>query len=251
MQGKTDWFENEAFWLSYAPIMFDDAHWAEAAGVAKACADCAGLSKGASVLDACCGPGRLSIELALLGLNVTGVDLMEPFLAAARESVLAEGVTATFLKADMRTFTAEKPFDLAINVYNSFGYCATPAEDALILRSVYNALSYGGTFVLECISRETAVKYFTEGEWFYRAGKTVLTEFAVEGAWEGLSSTWILIDNNDGSRIEHTFVQRLYSAPELRDTLRTIGFTNVQVYGGFDFSPYDQHARTMVLVAKK
>ena len=42
-----------------------------------------------------------------------------------------------------------------------------------------------------------SVKYFTEGEWFERAGKIVLTDFSVEGAWEGLRSRWILIDKKE------------------------------------------------------
>ena len=120
-----------------------------------------------------------------------------------------------------------------------------------ILENVFRSLKKGGTFILECISREIAVRYFTEGEWFERAGKTVLTHFDVVGAWEGLRSKWILIDNKDGSRLEHEFVQRLYSAAELRDKMLEIGFESAEVFGGFSLSPYDQNAKTMVIVAKK
>ncbi len=94
-----------------------------------------------------------------------------------------------------------------------------------------------------------AVRNFIEGEWFERAGKTVLTEFTVEGAWEGLRSRWILIDNKTGERFEHCFVQRLYSAAELRKLMLGCGFESVDIYGGFDLSKYDQNAKTMVLVA--
>ena len=96
-----------------------------------------------------------------------------------------------------------------------------------------------------------AVKYFTEGEWFERAGKTVLTEFSVDGAWEGLRSRWILIDNATGSRTDHVFVQRLYSAVELKRILIAAGFSSCEIYGDFDFSPYNEKAKTMVLVCRK
>ncbi|MCR4626673.1 MAG: class I SAM-dependent methyltransferase, partial [Treponema sp.] len=92
---------------------------------------------------------------------------------------------------------------------------------------------------------------FTEGEWFEREGQTVLTEFTVEGAWEGLRSRWILIDNKSGKRFEHEFVQRLYSAADLRQMMLNAGFSSAEVFGNFDLSPYDQNARTMVIVAKK
>ncbi len=246
---KKEWFENQDFWLQYGPIMFDEQHWAEAGGIAQRCCDIARLKKGNSVLDACCGPGRISIELALCGMNVTGVDITQPFLDAASETAEDEGVSLTLINHDMRTYEAEKPFDAAVNIYNSFGYCDSIDDDTKILKQIYKSLKDGGAFILECISRETAVKYFTEGEWFERAGVTVLTEFDVVGAWEGLRSKWILIAP-DGKRIEHEFVQRLYSAAELRDRLLDIGFKTAEVYGGFDRSPYDQNAKTMIISAR-
>lgn len=249
MSGK-QWFEKEDFWLNYGPVMFDEHHWAEAHGVAEAITSIAGLKKGSRILDAGCGPGRISVELALLGLDVTGVDIIQPYLDAAKETADDEGVSVTLLNQDLRTFATEKKFDAAINVFTSFGYCETKDEDLMIVRRIFDSLRDGGTFILECVSREIAVQYYTDGEWFERAGMTVLTDFGVVGAWEGLRSRWILIDKN-GKRLEHEFVQRLYSAPDLRDELKRIGFSSVDVYGGFGLSPYDHSAKTMVLVAKK
>lgn len=248
---KTEWFEKEDFWSNYGPIMFDAARWAEAPAVADSVCKIAGLGKGASVLDAGCGPGRISVELAARGLEVTGVDLIQSELDAAAESASAEGVDLELIKADLRSFTSEKKFDCAINLYTSFGYCDTIEEDVRILKSIYNSVRDDGFFILENISREIAVKDFTEGEWFERSGKTVLTDFGVVGAWEGLRSRWILIDNKTGERIEHEFIQRLYSAVELKRIMLGIGFKSVEIYGDFDFSPYNQNARTMVIVARK
>lgn len=244
------WFENEQFWLNYGPVMFDSKRWAEAETVAESICAIAGLSKGNSILDAGCGPGRISIELALKGLDVTGVDIIQPYLDAAAESAKDEGVTLKLINSDLRSFTAENQFDAVINMYTSFGYCETIDEDLKILKNIVNSVADGGWFIMECLSRENAVKYFTEGEWFERAGKTVLTQFSVEGAWEGLKSRWILIDKN-GNRMEHVFVQRLYSAIELKRMLIACGFTSCEIYGDFDFSPYNEKARTMVLVCRK
>lgn len=249
---KKEWFENQDFWLNYGPIMFDEQQWAQAQGIAEKCCELAELKNGDRVLDVCCAVGRISVELALCGMKVTGVDITQPFLDAAKETAEDEGVELELINQDMRKFTSSKKFDCAVNIYNSFGYCDSIKDDIKILKQVYKSLKKGGTFILECISRETAVKYFTEGEWFDRAGKTVLTEFKVDGAWEGLISKWILIDKKDGSRIEHTFVQRLYSAAELRDILlKECGFKTAEVYGGFNREPYDQNAKTMCIVCNK
>ncbi|MBR6142811.1 MAG: class I SAM-dependent methyltransferase, partial [Treponema sp.] len=89
-----------------------------------------------------------------------------------------------------------------------------------------------------------------KGEEFDRAGWHVKTDFGVVGEWEGLRSRWI-IDDGKGKRVEHEFVQRLYSAPDLCQRLRQIGFTQAHAYGEFDLSPYNENLRTMIIVAKK
>lgn len=247
---KNEWFENENFWLNYAPVMFDEVHWAEADGVAQRCTEIAGLKKGSRVLDVCCALGRISVPFARLGMNVTGVDITQPFLDSAQELAENEGVTLNLINCDMRKFRTTKKFDLAVNVYNSFGYCDSIKDDTKILKQICASIKNGGTFILECISRETAIRWFTEGEWFERAGLTVLTEFSPVGAWEALSSKWIII-SKDGKRMEHVFNQRLYSAAELRDRLISIGFKSAEVFGDFDLSPYDYNAKTMVIVCRK
>jgi len=254
------WFEKEDFWIQYGPIMFDQQRWAESADVAEKVCSIAKLKPGSKILDAGCGPGRITTELALLNMDVTGIDIIQPFLDAAKESADDEGVSVNLVNADLRTFCPQsadskndyfEKFDLAVNLYTSFGYCDTIEEDVQILKSIFNSVRDGGFFILENLSREIAIKDFTEGEWFERAGKTVLTDFSVVGAWEGLRSRWILIDNETGERIEHEFIQRLYSAIELKRIMIGIGFKSVEIYGDFDFSPYNQNARTMVIVARK
>ena len=249
-QEKKQWFENESFWQNFGPVMFDSQRWAEAPGIAESVIKIAGLTKGSSVLDAGCGPGRISVELAAKGLDVTGVDIIQSELDAANDSADAEGVKLDLINCDLRSFKSQKKFDCAINLYTSFGYCDTIEEDFQILKNIADSLRDNGFFILECTSRETAILYFTDGEWFERSGLTVLTQFSVEGAWEGLRSKWTII-NRDGQRIEHEFVQRLYSAIELKRMMIRAGFNSVEIYGNYDFSPYNEHAKTMVIVAKK
>lgn len=246
-----DWFESENFWTQYAPIMFDDARWAEAPTIAQYVKDIAGLGEGAKILDAGCGLGRISVELAALGLDVTGVDIIQSELDAARESAEAEGVPLALINHDLRSFQAREQFDCAINLYTSFGYCATIEEDMKILKNIADSVKTGGTLIMECTSRETAIMYFTAGEEFERAGYKVVTHFEVVGAWEGLRSQWTLYPLESKQAIDHTFIQRLYPATFLRDKLIDFGYSKVNIYGDFDKSPYNEHARTMLIIGKK
>lgn len=249
-----DWFESESFWTQFAPIMFDDARWAEAPAVAQYVKDLARLKDGAKVLDAGCGLGRISVELAALNLDVTGVDIIQSELDAARDSAEAEGVPLTLIKHDLRNWHAPDQFDCAVNLYTSFGYCETVEEDLQILHNIADSVKPDGTFIMECTSRETAVMYWTPGEEFERAGYKVVTHFEVTGAWEGLKSQWILYPlTGDTTKpvVDHTFIQRLYPATFLRDKLLEFGFSKAEVYGDYDLSPYNEHARTMIIIGKK
>jgi SAM-dependent methyltransferase len=249
-----DWFESESFWTQFAPIMFDDARWAEAPAVAQYVKDLAHLKDGAKVLDAGCGLGRISVELAALGLDVTGVDIIQSELDAARDSAEAEGVPLTLINHDLRNWHVPDQFDCAVNLYTSFGYCETVEEDLQILHNIADSVKPDGTFIMECTSRETAVMYWTPGEEFERAGYKVVTHFEVTGAWEGLKSQWILYPlTGDTTKpvVDHTFIQRLYPATFLRDKLLEFGFSKAEVYGDYDLSPYNEHARTMIIIGKK
>jgi SAM-dependent methyltransferase len=242
-----EWFEDEKFWTDYAPIMFDEARWAEVPAVVDALERLCGLSPGAAVLDACCGPGRHSIELASRGYEVTGIDITEAYLDAARESAIGLP-KARFVRADLRELEMPKAFDLAINLYTSFGYFAEPSEDKAALRRLRRALKAGGQLVLETTGKETAARDFTEGESFERGGWEVRTEFAVVGAWEGLRNRWILTRGDE--RVDRAFVLRLYSGTELKGALLEAGFADVRILGGLDGSPYDQAAKSLVALAR-
>jgi len=246
MAGR-EWFEDEEFWDAYAPTMFDEERWAEVTAVVDGIVAMVGLERGAAVLDACCGPGRHSLELAARGYEVTGVDITDSYLEAARESAIGMP-NARFLHADIRSLDLVGSFDLALNLYTSFGYFADQAEDALALRRIRAALRPGGSLVLETNGKETAVKYFTEGEVFERAGYVVRTEFSVVGAWEGIQNHWIV--SKDGRTTDKSFVLRLYSGTELRAALLEAGFTEVKLFGDVFGAPYDQRAKSLVAWAR-
>jgi SAM-dependent methyltransferase len=242
-----EWFEDEEFWTAYAPTMFDEERWAEVTAVVDAIEALVRPSPGAAVLDACCGPGRHSLEFAARGYEVTGVDITDTYLEAARESAVGLA-NARFLRVDIRELDMPAAFDLAINLYTSFGYFRDREEDVEALRRIRAALREGGSLVLETTGKETAVRDFTKGESFRRAGWDVRTEFAVVGAWEGLSNRWIA--SKDGSTVDKSFVLRLYAGTELRSALLGAGFSEVRIFGDLDGSPYDQDAKSLVALAR-
>jgi SAM-dependent methyltransferase len=238
--------------------MFDDAHWAEVPAVADGVTRLAdlnlygenpGLQAAPRVLDLCCGMGRISSELARRGFAVTGVDITAAFLETARDDAAYENLDIEYIEADARSFRRPGFFDMAVNLYISFGYFDEPSGDLLVARNVFESLKDGGSFIVETLGKEIAVRDFTEGEWFERAGCTVLTGYEALDSWGALRNRWILI--RDGKRMEKVFTQRLYAATELRALLLEAGFSTVELYGNWDEAPYDHRARALIAVARK
>jgi SAM-dependent methyltransferase len=270
MKRKKEWFNDENFWGNYAPVMFDDAHWAEIPPTADGVTGLARLDqygdsppgkrgkppdctesgpKEPRLLDLCCGFGRFSAEFARRGFAVTGVDITETYLRTAREEAAYENLAVEYVQADIRDFRRPGFFDLAVNLYISFGYFDDEHEDRAVLRNVYESLKPGGVFIMETLGKEMAVRDFIEAEWFERAGYTVLTEYEALDSWTRLKNRWILI--KDGERREKIFTQRLYAASELRALFLETGFTAVGIYGDWDESPYDQRAPKLIVAGYK
>ena len=240
--------------------MFDDVRWAEVPELADGVTHLAGfdfygetsrppLRSSPKVLDVCCGFGRISSELARRGYSVTGVDITETYLQTAREEASYENLNIEYIHADARDFVRPDFFDIAVNLYVSFGYFASRQDDLQFLRNVYESLKSGGCFIIETLGKEIAVRDFVEAEWFERAGFTVLTEYEPLDAWTFLKNRWILIKGE--MRIEKILTQRLYSASELRDILHEAGFSKVEIYGNWNESGYDQNAAKLIAVGRK
>jgi SAM-dependent methyltransferase len=239
--------------------MFDRKHWDEVPVVADGVTrlgrlklyDTAAGMEPPRALDLCCGFGRISLELARRGFSVTGVDITKAYLDAGRDDAAHEHLTVEFIQEDVRTFKRPGVFDLAVNLYISFGYFEDPADDLLFAKNVYESLKPGASFIIETLGKEIAVRDFVEAEWFERAGFTVLTEYEPVDSWTFLKNRWILINNKDGRRIEKTFTQRLYAASELRRLLFEAGFSSVELYGSWDETPYDHYADALIAVGRK
>ena len=244
-----EWFEDESFWTAWAPLMFDEARWAEVPAVVDQIERLAGTRPGQAVLDACCGPGRHALEFASRGYRVTGLDLCAAYLEAARDSAAAWGVELELVRGDLRRYSRPGGFDLALNLYASFGYFADQDGDLAALRALRDSLRPGGNLVLETLGKETAARDFTGGEWFERGGWTILTEYSVAGDWEALRNRWVMLRGDE--RREKTFDIRLYSGSELRAALAASGFSSVRIMGGLDGSPYDQDASGLVALASR
>ena len=243
-----EWFEDEDFWIAYAPLMFDESRWAEVPEVVDNLIRLSSLAPGGRVLDLCCGVGRHTVELSKRGFKVTGVDITDAYLGAARETADAAGADPELVLDDARHFKRPASFDLCLNLFTSFGYFATREDDLLMLGNCAKNLAPGGCFILETIGKETAARDFVAREDFSRAGWNVTTEYSVVGDWEGEMNRWVA--RNETTCVDRSFVLRLYSGYEMKQALREAGFASAEIFGGLDGRRYDEKAESLVAIAR-
>ena len=112
------------------------------------------LERGSRVLDAPCGFGRLSQELALRGARVVGVDISRELLAEAeRRRGEIPNEQLKYCCDDLRYPIAESGFDAAINIFSSLGY-GTEEDDLGILTTLRAAVREGGQVFIETMHRD-------------------------------------------------------------------------------------------------
>jgi len=245
----SDWTQDDEFWMKLEAALFSPDRIAAAVEEAEYVIDLAGCDAGARILDMPCGPGRHSIELARRGYEVTGVDRTAGYLARARERAAEAGVRLELVEEDMRAFRREGQFDVAINLFSSFGYFSEE-ENQQMAENIMASLAPGGAFVLEMAAKEVLAGGFWPRRWHPVGDGFLLEHTEVIDDWARMKNRWVLIEE-DGSRYEAHFQHRLYSGAELRRVLEDAGAVSVELYGNLEGAPYDQDAERLVAVAFK
>jgi len=101
------------------------------------------LAKDQTALEIGCGRGPVCLLLARRGLNVTGIDINEGSIEAARQQSLADGLTVRFEAADFLTDFSAEVFDLVLMIRVLTCFPESSSWEAL-LRGAYDRIKPGG-----------------------------------------------------------------------------------------------------------
>jgi SAM-dependent methyltransferase len=134
-------------------------------------------------LDLACGKGRHSIYLNKKGYDVTGVDLSQQSIACAKQS---ENELLHFYVHDMRKLFRTNYFDIALNLFTSFGYFDNERDDNAVINSAYKALKPNGIFVMDFMNSKKVKQnikteeIITIGDIPYTINKNIENDFIVK-----------------------------------------------------------------------
>ncbi len=204
------------------------------------------LSAHDKVLDVCCGAGRHSIELARRGYNVTGFDLSSYLISQAKESLSSAKETnlqVEFMIKDMKDFSFANAFDMAINVFTSFGYFESDEDNFKVFENVYKSLKQGGYFVFDFINPDNLRKTLVgESEDEYDGVKILQKRY--------IENNFVYKDIYIGED-KYTERLRLYSTDDINAIFKTLGFNVMQTFGDYYGNSFDrENSRRMVYICK-
>ena len=208
------------------------------------------LKPGARILDHCCGVGRHSIELARRGFRVTGVDRTRLYLDRARQAAAVSRLDIEFVQSGMDAFCRPAAFDAVLNLFTSFGFFETDAEERRVLAQIAKSLAPSGTLVIDVLGKEVLCRKFQPRSWQSdpTGDRYLLEERTVQNGWSRVENRWIVF--NETGRHEFRWNIRVYSGRELELLLREAGFRQIELFGNQQGAPYDADAARLVAVAR-
>ena len=209
-----------------------------------------GLPVGAKVLDVPCGGGRIALELAASGYEVTGVDVSQSLLDDGRAKADVRQLPIRLRCGDMRDLPWAEEFDGAVCFWSSFGYFDEQGN-ADFLEAVSRSLRPGAPFVLDTPLVENRVReILEEPRVWWRVGKLlVLEERRFDHETSRVESDWTFI--RDGRRSAKHLSLRLYTYRELTLLLEQAGFGERRAYGSIDFEPFEAGSSWLYMVTRK
>jgi SAM-dependent methyltransferase len=245
----SEWFVDEEFWRAFYPFMFPEASFVTAAENVPKISSLSGVLNGA-VLDLACGPGRYAVPLTQAGYRITGVDSTPFLLNKGRELAATAGANVEWIERDMREFVRPEAFDLALNVFTSFGYFESEADNRRVLENIHASLKPGGVFVFDHLGKEVlAARFQPTRSDTLSDGRLMIQRVSIIDDWSRVAGEWTLIEGDRATTFRNC--HWLYSGHEVRQLLKSVGFESVSLFGSLDGTPYDHQALRLVAVARK
>ncbi len=218
-------------------------------------------ASGGPVLEIGAGTGRLSLCLAVLGIDVVGLDLSVGALRVLREKQARQGRLKGRVwpvAADMRQFALLRTFPLVIVPFRTFLYLLTREDQERALGAMRAHVAPGGKLILA---------FFVPPREIIAQGRTPEIEAArfpaLEGRGDVVAHSWsefredqVFVSHlrytweGTGRTLTHNLAARYIFPQEVPPLLERCGFRVAEVYGGFERQPLDEYATEQVWIAE-
>ena len=206
------------------------------------------------VLDLGCGTGKMTLELASRGYDMTGVDYSDDMLDVARASAEEKGHDVLWLSQDMREFELYGTVDVTVSCLDCINHLTRPADVEKTFSLVHNYLIPDGLFIFDINGKYKFENIYSDRSYVmeedggvcvwqnYYNRKTKICDFYIT----------LFEEQNDGKYCRHDELQkeRMYTLNDIKKMLSHTGMEFVGAYSDFDFSSADDTDERIYIVAR-
>lgn len=199
----------------------------------------------AEVLDLACGKGRHALMLNRLGYRVTGADLSENSINAARQF---ENDRLQFVVHDMRDPLELNRFDAVLNLFTSFGYFDNKEDNCRVMQVVGTMLQPNGIFVIDFMNTHKVVRELVAHE-----EKTIDgIHFGIKRWVEGSHILKTIQIHEPGKTLAFTEQVQALTLDDFQELFSAGGFELIRTFGDFDLSDFNpEQSDRLILIARK
>jgi len=215
----------------------------------------AGGLEGKRILDIGCGTGILSVKLAKMGADVTGMDISSDMLTVAEQRAFALSVPITFIEQPMQQPLKLELFDVAVIAIDSLNYVTKLEEVKTTFKNVYNTLQVGGVVVFDVHSTFKMDEIFMEGPFTFD-NQSIAYIWETEQGNEPhsvYSELAFFIQTELGlyKRFDEVHYQRTFSLQEYVSIITEAGFSVERIFADWeDEPPHEESERIFFQIRK-
>ena len=208
------------------------------------------------VLDLGCGTGRMTLELARRGYDMTGVDLSPEMLNVAREEADSEGLSdkMLWLCQDMREFELYGTVDLTVSCLDSINHLTNTRDLSTCFDLVHNYLVPDGLFIFDVNGKYKFENIYADNAYTMEEDGSFCIWQNCYNSTSRLCDFYITVFSEDGDgryiRYEDMDRERMYTLRSLKSALMRTGFEFISAYRDFEFTEADDDCERIYIVAR-
>ena len=242
---KKAWFTTW-FGSPYYELLYKERDRQEADMFIKNIIDFLQPSPSCIMLDIACGKGRHALSLNKMGYRVTGFDLSEANIKAAKKY---QNESLDFCIHDMRKPFMVNYYDIIFNLFTSFGYFENDRENRAVLENIYNALNPQGIFVLDFVNMDKTLQCLLADDRRIIDG----VEFHISRSItrHGFLEKQIFVE--DGP-LRYNYEERvkIFKQADLKNYVAACGFEIKNIFGDYSLNDFNPAVSDrLILIAKK
>ncbi|MGX7024345.1 class I SAM-dependent DNA methyltransferase [Vagococcus hydrophili] len=208
-----------------------------------------------NLLELACGTGILSVELANLGFNVTGLDLSEDMITLAKKRITEGDEGLSFQTGDMLKLTEKNSYDAVTCYSDSICYMSDEKAVGQVFSGVYDALNEKGTFIFDVHSIYQMEESFAEYSYHYQSDEFAFLWESYPGDYDHSVEHFLtfFVSDKKGKfeRFDELHEERTYEIVTYEKLLKEAGFTSVSVYADFEDAAPTEESNRWFFVCEK